>query len=914
MRSHFWMGEKRRRGSALVTVRLITFVMSLVFGAYIRFAMSERKSISRYQLQSQAQLAAESLANYAAAHIVDEFQDLPRVAFEDYPTTQLSISDSVKESILSPNIDPDSLEVIITALDDEGDETSGFERIYIDPDNPAYQDDPKKGQYVEARTLRVVSKATARYSATSTEGESAYVEYMLQLRNSPFLDYILFYNTDLEIMPEENMVVDGNTHSNGDIFVSSSDGLEFAGKVSAAGSFVHGTKVLDGEKFSKALADVSVMNSDGDLVSLLRTDDDGVPYDGTDYSHWIDNHPENTRDGADDVSWSDEMAEWDGYLKDGADQISLPGVEPYSEGNNDSYVSIEPIIPLSNDSAEAAIQEEQRTQQYSQIAGLLLKVSGNPRQGDKPYDPVNGANGDFVANTYQVQAFKYDRDDDGNVVTDNAGEPILIEVKLPTGLIGDANGTMDTIENDARVESFSNVAGRYEYTESEPVYEEIKTTWLQPLEDRIAQANRHWDKKAAKKIAEYEEAADGGSDVVTAELDQEALDEELEEIEEKRERDIQRWEDRADADGFIERTRTELATDADGNPIQATDEDGNPIFDEETKYKPYEYVDGGFYDYRENRYMDTLYLNVDRLREIVSTSDADYTPDAWQTDYDAREDLAEYNPADDWNGAIYVEVPHQTSDGMTVMSDPNLGVMLINGEDLPNQVKSNGYDGGFTFSTNGPVYLLGDYNADGDPNTGSNTQAEDGEVPALIVGETFTALSDEFADVDPVPANPVTLTDGKFDTFQATGRRQLFQNAKSHSAADAITPIEISAGLISGVSPTVVGDTDQQSGGAHNQIRFLQDWQPDDGSVTTAIYYRGSIIALFETEGHTSHLPTDYEGIFRAPSRVYTHAPLFKDGIYPMMPPLPKSFQRISVKQLYESEYQSLYSQTISSN
>ena len=260
----------KRRGSALISVVMITFMLSIIFGAYIRFAMADRQSISRYQLQTQAQLAAESLANYAAAHIVDEFQDLPSVAFEEYPATKLDIEDEIIEAMLSSHADPDSLEVVITALDGEGDETTGFEKIYIDPDNPAYQDDPKKGQFIEARTLRVIASATARPTPDSDQGQSAYVEYVLQLRNSPFLDYIFFYNTDFEIMPEVQMVVEGDVHSNGYIYVSASEGLDFDGKISASGRFMHGTKVLDGEKFSRSLADVRVMGPDGEYVSLLR--------------------------------------------------------------------------------------------------------------------------------------------------------------------------------------------------------------------------------------------------------------------------------------------------------------------------------------------------------------------------------------------------------------------------------------------------------------------------------------------------------------------------------------------------------------------------------------------------------------------------------------------------------------------
>ncbi|MGB0373071.1 MAG: hypothetical protein ACPGN3_17210 [Opitutales bacterium] len=935
--------------------------MSLVFGAYMKLAMFERQSVSRYQLKQQATLAAESLASYATAEVIEQFENLPRVEFENYTSGPIEISDSAKSALLSPNIDPDSLEVVVTTFDEEGNETYSFESLYIDADNRAYMDDPEKGDWVLARTLRIYASATAKNTSDSDSGQSAFVEQVIQLRYNSFLDYIIFCYDDLEFMPEEYMLLDGDVHTNADLYVSSTNGLDFGGKVTASGRFTHGVKYLDGAKFEKALGDVRIKNPNIEIgededesakfLSILRDDEDSQDLALTDPFRWIDNNELKFPDNAADTTWETEMdALWDGYLKDGADKVTLPGIVASPE-TNDNFVAIEPTVSVNEDN----------DQKYSYLSGLVLKVEGTAREGDKPYESGTGDDTDgFTASDYTVRAFIYNDDDgDGQPDFNADGTPSMTEVRLPDGLIGDANYSMTSIENDAVAEGFENITGNYATTTLVPEYEEIETVTLVPLEDRIESIEVWYEKKVEKTNSKYDNM-EYGSDVVSRDDWEEEREEELETWEVRKERKIARAERNAE-DGFIESTTTELALDENGDPIQATDDEGNLLFEEVSDQEPYEYVAGGFFDYRENKYMDALYLDIGRLHELVNdwTPPAESNPeddddegrdedDDEDDDDDDDDDESEeeeltgwaytgnsgsgpatFNPDTHWNGAVYLELPYTTEtlthteviDGSTVTqeatryvsSDPNLGVVLINGKDLPNQVKDSGYDEGFTFATNGPVYLVGNYNADGDSTTGSSTQAEDGtgdqahEVPALIVAETFTALSPEFADAEPVPSSPANYNDesDEVEIFDATGRRQLYDNARSHNAAMATSTVEIAAGLILGISPTDA-DEGTQSGGGHNLIRLQQNWQPNDDTATHLIY-RGAIVALFETMVHDSTLPEDYEVVFSAPARDLMHSPLFADGILPVMPELPKSFRRMSVKQVYEDEYKDRY-------
>ncbi|MGB0373197.1 MAG: hypothetical protein ACPGN3_17850 [Opitutales bacterium] len=378
--------------------------------------------------------------------------------------------------------------------------------------------------------------------------------------------------------------------------------------------------------------------------------------------------------------------------------------------------------------------------------------------------------------------------------------------------------------------------------------------------------------------------------------------------------------------------------------------------------------------------MDALYIDISKLKDLVSDSGS---TDAWKAPSAASgsQALNTFDPVNEWNGAIYVELPYQdvtlqssrTDDsGQTITttatryqtSDKNLGVVLINGEELPSRKTASGYDMGFTLATNGPVYLVGNYNADGTPMESDDAILDDNEIPALIVSETFTALSNEFADskkitmqvIDNVEQAAVYLgqiedlkaieaaksstetkinyqdstlyyVDSQTDEVYrsammvdpndptevviegASGRRQRNGHAKRGNAALATTPVEISAGLILGITPTVEGNLNSQSGGGHNLMRLLQNWQPVPEATNnkeqdiTMLSYRGSIVALFETMSHVSYLPADYTEIFSAPRREIVHSPLFASGFLPPMPELPKSYRRVSVRSLQESDY-----------
>ena len=163
----------------------------------------------------------------------------------------------------------------------------------------------------------------------------------------------------------------------------------------------------------------------------------------------------------------------------------------------------------------------------------------------------------------------------------------------------------------------------------------------------------------------------------------------------------------------------------------------------------------------------------------------------------------------DFNGAIYINL--RTSD-ITV---PH-GVQLINGQDV------TGRRGlGTTVTTNGGLYVKGDYNTASAPLSDGSTN------PAMLMGDQITALSAGWNDANAVNGSPL-------------GSRV--------ASAD----ITINAGILTGNTSAT---TTQASGGAQNLVRYLENWNGHNVTVF------GSLGRLFESKTFHSY--------FQQPLTVY---------------------------------------------
>lgn len=376
-----------------------------------------------------------------------------------------------------------------------------------------------------------------------------------------------------------------------------------------------------------------------------------------------------------------------------------------------------------------------------------------------------------------------------------------------------------------------------------------------------------------------------------------------------------------------------------------------------------EYVVGGLYDTRQNREMDLYYLDVQALKDAIENGSSE-----WEADED-EEGLSTYNPAEDWNGVLYVEFPIVDADDPSVRDSDkvraakyqHVGVAIFNANEVPSPTNPNqdpDIEGdenmGFTFATNAPLYVIGDFNADGDSNTGSATEPEAGEVPALIAADTVTflsknwindyydyarhqvvedgetydfanidigsgsgedlaAINDAYNNDDGTPKISESFYNNTFNRWwnQGKGHRALVDptaayyrdngSISSLKRVERYHDIEISAAVVSGVPPTTPGDSAQTSGGVHNFFRFLEDWEYRSVGLT----YRGSILALYEPEVHTAKLPTDINDameIYRPPVRNYGYNELF-ETVVPPGTPTGRTFRTHNLHFISEAEY-----------
>ncbi|MGB0416421.1 MAG: hypothetical protein ACPGKS_06200, partial [Coraliomargarita sp.] len=340
---------------------------------------------------------------------------------------------------------------------------------------------------------------------------------------------------------------------------------------------------------------------------------------------------------------------------------------------------------------------------------------------------------------------------------------------------------------------------------------------------------------------------------------------------------------------------SDYVTDSDGLPVKV-DLDlaameasyGKPLvnivkYDEDPASG--EPVTGSLYDRRQQIGMTVANIDVAVLTDLVnSASDAALgNPPSGHKDHWNGTYRISPGSAVDWNGLVYVELPYDASASAradkVMPADRDVAVRLVNGSEIPNPsfAKSSGYDEGFTFATNGQLYVHGHFNADGDSTTGSSTAADDNqtfsssEASAALIADAVTILSNNFKDTD---------------------------SKKSLSSRPSGTFTEVSAAIVSGLVPTDMNTMSIRSGGAHNFPRFLEDWN------SAEFRYRGSLVALYESEVATAPWHTGYRYWYEPPTRNWGFHDLFAAGIYPPATPNARDFRRKDFKVLSASEYE----------
>lgn len=275
-------------------------------------------------------------------------------------------------------------------------------------------------------------------------------------------------------------------------------------------------------------------------------------------------------------------------------------------------------------------------------------------------------------------------------------------------------------------------------------------------------------------------------------------------------------------------------------------------------------VFSGLYDNRRQQPVNLVKLNVGRLKELVD----DYGS-AGGTEFNAdpgANDLVDGNGW--WNGGVYVEFPTAETNPRTGDSGPaadgvqpsikNYGLYVRNGEEIPEQ--------GLTIATNNAMYIVGNFNADGNITADSNSEPDHAsEAPASLVADSITVLSNAWE----------------------SNNNARYSKSRHQDRPAANT--EISAAILTGFAPSwrETSTGSYYSGSMANFLRYLEDW----GyylSDHRDLAIRGSQVCLFDSEVGEERWRGNAD-VYWPPDRLFGYNTLFNTRMPPLTPVTPLS-------------------------
>lgn len=773
----------KTRGATLLIVIGLGLILMIFLFAVIGRGQTEQRLTDRTVRLNEAYNAAESVANYGIADIGERFLTRVFLPPNEFRTNPLTIPSTTFFD--GAYVDTGYLELI-------GGAVPAAQRVYIDPNNPANRKDPLIRSMVDSVNIDIYSRASATPTLQQTNPTKSFLRQQLLVRFVNLTD-ALFYNMDLELHPGPFMTFKGKVHTNGDFWVMADGGLDFYDTVTAAGEIIHGYKYTGGQS-SAHRGDVRFVNGSNNLVSMrLNTANTNTS--------WVYNRP-----GA--PVWVEESdRRWEGNVKDSAHDVGTrnpAGIPAYVPDNlstpaneleNHAYAIVEPLLPFGHTNRKSAAGRQQK---MNARACLIFRVE-QALAGDPQFDGLT-----VKAYTWQrtttARPINSQAPFDGTMSLNGNGDPTLVPVYLPPGLIGamNANG------------------------------------------------------RAENRVVDYYNQATGAVE-----------------------------------------TRT-IST-----YISGVNDDG----------KPEQYVISGtsvlrgMREQRELVNLSPITIDVARLRDLVDprahpARTADQLDDFWIDPTDPTFSVT-FDPQTQWNGVIYVEFPtvgfpsHGTTSrvdnivatdvkGLGLSGATNLSLQVVNGHTIPNAptqtdtsvTASDRFvtaNPGFTIGTNGPLYLIGNYNSDGKttgaadiPDTWVDAKGRTYlEPPAGIVCDSFTILSKYW-----IPGAQALFGGG-------TRNNRALSNGSSSSRTTAFT--EISASVMTGLKPTDPA-SGVISGGAHNFPRFLENWSG------VSCRLRTSLNAMFESEAHTRAMPAS-PTYYSPPNRDWGQPDQAANPLLIMIPP-----------------------------
>lgn len=223
-----------RRGSALLTVVMLTGMMALLTASMLQYTIAERRGNERNRLILQAKNMSENISLYAAEQITTKLYRLRSASTMAFLT-------GTNRIYLPPTNILNSADPAYTASSTSMEVLAGITGstglVYINP--ATSPNDPNAGLSVNTAAVPIIAKATAVHPIIGNI--AAYSQNDLAVDFIPLFQFAVFYNMDLEIWPGADLTLAGPVHCNGELSARSATGfaaiLQFTDRVSSSGGF-----------------------------------------------------------------------------------------------------------------------------------------------------------------------------------------------------------------------------------------------------------------------------------------------------------------------------------------------------------------------------------------------------------------------------------------------------------------------------------------------------------------------------------------------------------------------------------------------------------------------------------------------------------------------------------------------------
>ena len=375
---------RSRRGSALILVVFLVFVMALLTGSLLTYTISEKRANERSRLILRARNMAENISTYAAEQVTTKL-------YRTRSATPMAFMTGANAIFLPPD---DVLNSEFTSKDVGMEVRAGLTTssglTYINPaSDPG---NPNAGLQVNTSTVPIITKATATHPAIGSV--SSYTVHDLEVDMIPLFQFAIFYNMDLEFGPGANMVISGPVHTNGNLIARGQTGfantVQFTDRVSAAGGFFANTA----HKGPTYMDTGAVDNGPGGTGPLYFQRPSGTAVNIHNGSIWRDhkygvsgNPTATTLNNFKTFATSNYGVNFRTSVH-GVTRLVLPAISDYDEADDPATSGVDErdngrqIIEPPHPSDSAGLKETK----FSRRAGLYIIVNPDdePRTGRKP--------------------------------------------------------------------------------------------------------------------------------------------------------------------------------------------------------------------------------------------------------------------------------------------------------------------------------------------------------------------------------------------------------------------------------------------------------------------------------------------------------------------------------------------------